>query len=126
MDNANVIFIADPETTDAASPALERGEADAPYFDLYLAMQKNAKHRRLDDDLAHLVTDRAAEFAALTPREQAAIAWVEAVISSGKTQSSDGAHAALKKHFDEAAIAKLTALAGTASARAKLGSARRG
>jgi alkylhydroperoxidase family enzyme len=72
-----------------------------------------------------LVTDRAEAFAALTPREQAAIAWVEAVISSGKTQSSDGAYAALRKHFDEAAIAKLTALAGTASARAKLGAARR-
>jgi alkylhydroperoxidase family enzyme len=66
------------------------------------------------------------EFAHLTPREQAAVAWVEAVISSGKTQSSDGAYAALRKHFDEAAIAKLTALAGTASARAKLGAPRRG
>jgi alkylhydroperoxidase family enzyme len=126
MDKSNVIFMDDPQSTDPASPALDRNEADAPYFDLYLAMQKNARHRRLDDDLAHLVSDRAAAFAALTPREQAAIAWVEAVISSGKTQSSDGAYAALKKHFDETAIAKLTALAGTASARAKLGSARRG
>jgi alkylhydroperoxidase family enzyme len=125
MDKSNVIFMDDPQSTDPASPALDRNEADAPYFDLYLAMQKNARHRRLDDDLAHLVSDRAAAFAALTPREQAAIAWVEAVISSGKTQSSDGAYAALKKHFDETAIAKLTALAGTASARAKLGGARR-
>jgi alkylhydroperoxidase family enzyme len=126
MDKANVIFIADPETADLASRGLDRNEADAPFFDLYVAMQKNAKQRRLDDDLAHLVTDRATTFAALTPREQAAVAWVEAVISSGKTQSSDGAYAALRKHFDESAIAKLTALAGTASARAKLGAARRG
>jgi alkylhydroperoxidase family enzyme len=120
MDRTNAIFIADHD-------ALESSDAEAaPYFEVFAAMQKSAQHRRLDDDLAHLVTDRAAEFAALTPREQAAIAWVEAVISSGKTQSSDGAYAALKKHFDESAIAKLTALAGTASARAKLGSARRG
>jgi alkylhydroperoxidase family enzyme len=118
----NVIFMEDQ----AAAPDPEVRGADTPYFEVFTAMQKNARHRRLDDDLAHLVTDRAAEFAALTPREQAAIAWVEAVISSGKTQSSDGAYAALKKHFDETAIAKLTALAGTASARAKLGSARRG
>jgi alkylhydroperoxidase family enzyme len=124
MDKANVIFIADPETADLASPEQGHAEEGVPYFELYLAMQKNAKHRRLDEDLAHLVTDRAAEFAALTPREQAAIAWVEAVISSGKTQSSDGAYAALRKHFDESAIAKLTALAGTASARAKLGARR--
>ena len=119
MDKANEIFIADHD-------ALETATAEAvPYFEVFAAMQKSAQHRRLDDDLAHLVTDRAAEFATLTPREQAAIAWVEAVISSGKTQSSDGAYAALRKHFDESAIAKLTALAGTASARAKLGGARR-
>jgi alkylhydroperoxidase family enzyme len=123
MDKANVVFIAEPET-DHASPSLDHSDEPVPYFDLYVAMQKSARHRRLDADLAHLITDRATAFAALTPREQAAIAWVEAVISSGKTQSSDGAYAAVKKHFDESAIAKLTALAGTASARAKLGARR--
>ena len=120
MDN---VFFMDDQAP-AAEP--EVSGAETPYFDVYLAMQKSAKHRRLDENLAHLVTDRAAEFAALTPREQAAIAWVEAVISSGKTQSSDGAYAALKKHFDESAIAKLMALAGTASARARLGAVQRG
>jgi alkylhydroperoxidase family enzyme len=118
MDRTNAIFVASAE----AEP-LTAAEATsaAPYFEVFAAMQKSAKYRRLDEDLVHLVSDRAAAFAALTPREQAAVAWVEAVISSGKTQSSDGAYAALKKHFDAAAIAKLTALAGTASARAKLG-----
>jgi alkylhydroperoxidase family enzyme len=124
MDTTNVAFIADPETNSVSTSEPDLNRADAPYFDLYVAMQKSARHRRLDDALAHLVTDRATAFAALTPREQAAIAWVEAVISSGKTQSSDGAYQALRKHFDETAIAKLTALAGTASARAKLGAAR--
>ena len=108
MDRTNAIYVASPE----AEPA--------PYFEVFAAMQKRAQYRRLDEDLVHLVSDRAAEFAALTPREQAAIAWVEAVISSGKTQSADGAYQALRRHFDEAAIAKLTALAGTVSARAKL------
>ena len=125
MDKANEIFIADHDAPDFNRVETATAEA-VPYFEVFAAMQKSAQHRRLDDDLAHLVTDRAAEFATLTPREQAAIAWVEAVISSGKTQSSDGAYAALRKHFDESAIAKLTALAGTASARAKLGGARRG
>jgi alkylhydroperoxidase family enzyme len=119
MDNGNAIIIDAPDAWE--SPSAEA----VPYFEVFAAMQKSAQHRRLDDDLAHLVSDRAAEFASLTPREQAAIAWVEAVISSGKTQSSDGAYAALRKHFDASAIAKLTALAGTASARAKLGAARR-
>lgn len=105
MDRSNAILVAD---------------SAAPHFDVYLALQKHAGQRSLDDHLAELVSDRAQAFATLTPREQAAIAWVEAVISSGKTQSSDGAYAALRKHFDGAAIAKLTALAGTASARAKL------
>lgn len=119
MDKANVIFMSEHEVPDSSAEA-EPSPAE-PYFDVFVAMQKRAEHRKLDDALAGLVTDRALEFAALTPREQAAIAWVEAVISSGKTQSSDGAYRALRKHFDEAAIAKLTALAGTASARAKLG-----
>jgi alkylhydroperoxidase family enzyme len=126
MDRTKGIFIANPEHEPLSLAGVHATDAAAPYFDLYVAMQKHAVHRRLDDHLAELVTDRAKEFAALTPREQAAIAWVEAVISSGKTQSADGAYAALRKHFDEAAIAKLTALAGTASARAKLGTARRG
>ena len=125
MDKTNVIFIADPDALEASAAEPVVNGADAPYFEVFAAMQKSAKHRRLDEELVHLVSDRAAEFATLTPREQAAIAWVEAVISSGKTQSSDGAYAALRKHFDEAAIAKLTALAGTASARAKLGSSQR-
>jgi hypothetical protein len=118
MDRTNLISLPDRDSEPLSSDA---AAGDAPYFDLYVAMQKNARHRRLDDDLAHLVSDRAAAFAALTPREQAAVAWVEAVISSGKTQSSDGAYRALRQYFDEAAIAKLTALAGTASARARLG-----
>jgi len=126
MDRTNAIFIANPEHEPISAADAEPSGAGAPHFEVFVAMQKHAVHRRLDDHLAELVTDRAKEFAALTPREQAAIAWVEAVISSGKTQSSDGAYAALRKHFDEAAIAKLTALAGTASARAKLGSPRRG
>ena len=118
MDKTNAIYIVDPD-------ALESSDAEAaPYFEVFAAMQKSAQHRRLDDDLAHLVSDRAAAFATLTPREQAAIAWVEAVISTGKTQAADGAYAVLKRHFDDAAIAKLTALAGTASARAKLGARR--
>jgi len=125
MDRTNVITIADHDAPDFNRVESSEAEA-APYFEVFAAMQKSAQRRRLDDDLAHLITDRAAAFASLTPREQAAIAWVEAVISSGKTQSSDGAYAALRKHFDESAIAKLTALAGTASARAKLGSVRRG
>ncbi len=123
MDQTHLAFTADPETDGVAASHTEAHEAGAPYFDLYLAMQKSARHRRLDDDLVHLVTDRATAFAALTPREQAAVAWVEAVISSGKTQSSDGAYQALRRHFDAAAIGKLTALAGAASARAKLGGA---
>ena len=123
MDRANAIIVSNP----AAEPlSVADATSAAPYFEVFAAMQKSAKYRRLDDDLAHLVSDRAAAFAALTPREQAAIAWVEAVISSGKTQSADGAYQALRRHFDEAAIAKLTALAGTASARAKFGAARRG
>jgi alkylhydroperoxidase family enzyme len=126
MDRTDGIFIANPEHEPLSLAEVQATDAAAPYFDLLVAMQKSAKYRRLDDHLAELVTDRAKEFASLTPREQAAIAWVEAVISSGKTQSSDGAYAALRKHFDEAAIAKLTALAGTASARAKLGTSRRG
>ena len=120
MDKTNGIFIPDREAADSLS-----GDPE-PHFDVLVAMQKRAAHRRLDEDLMGLITNRATEFAGLTPREQAAIAWVEAVISSGKTQSSDGAYAALRKHFDEAAIAKLTALAGTASARAKLGAVKRG
>ena len=126
MDRANAAFIADHEAAPASSDDAIVSRATEQYFDVFVAMQKRAVHRRLDDHLVDLITDRAMAFAALTPREQAAIAWVEAVISSGKTQSSDGAYAALRKHFDEAAIAKLTALAGTASARAKLGSPRRG
>ena len=125
MDRTNAIFISNPEA-EPLSAGPDAGHTAAPHFEVFVAMQKHAVHRRLDDHLAELVTDRAKEFAALTPREQAAIAWVEAVISSGKTQSSDGAYAALRKHFDEAAIAKLTALAGTASARAKLGAYKRG
>ena len=125
MDRANAIFIANPDHEPLSLGEVESGPNREPYFDVFLAMQKRATHRRLDDAIAELVTDRAKEFAALTPREQAAIAWVEAVISSGKTQSSDGAYAALRKHFDEAAITKLTALAGTASARAKLGAVKR-
>jgi alkylhydroperoxidase family enzyme len=123
MDRTNAIFISNPD-----SEPLSAGDTSdsTPHFEVFVAMQKHAVHRRLDDHLAELVSDRASAFAALTPREQAAIAWVEAVISSGKTQSSDGAYAALRKHFDEAAIAKLTALAGTASARAKLGASKRG
>lgn len=124
MDRANAIFIADPEN-EALLKAGDAGGAAEPYFDVFLAMQKRDGHRRLDQELMDLVTERAAEFAALTPREQAALAWVEAVISTGKSQAADGAYAALKRHFDDAAIAKLTALAGTASARAKLGVFRR-
>jgi alkylhydroperoxidase family enzyme len=89
-------------------------------------MQKRGTGRPLDSQLMDLVTNRATTFATLSPREQAAIAWVEAVISSGKPHSADGAYAALRRFFDEAAIAKLTALAGIASARAKLGAWRRG
>ncbi len=118
MDRTNTIYIAAQDTVPLAG-------ADDPHYEVFAAMQKHTAYRRLDEHLAELVTDRATEFAGPTPREQAAIAWVEAVISSGKTQSSDGAYAALKKHFDEAAIAKLTALAGTASARAKLRFAKR-
>jgi alkylhydroperoxidase family enzyme len=120
MDRSSAIFLADHDAAPASAIDAEVSRAGEQYFDIYVATQKRAAHRRLDDKLVDLVTDRATEFAALTPREQAAVAWVEAVISSGKTQSSDGAYAALRKHFDEAAIAKLTALAGTASARAKL------
>ncbi len=119
MDKANAIYIAAQDTVPLA------GAAEDPHYEVFAAMQKRAAYRRLDAHLAELITDRATEFAGLTPREQAAVAWVEAVIASGKTQSSDGAYAALRKHFDEAAIAKLTALAGTASARAKLGSVKR-
>jgi len=126
MDRTNAIVIANPEYEPISAAHVDPGAAAAPHFEVFVAMQKHAVHRRLDDHLAELVTDRAKAFANLTPREQAAIAWVEAVISSGKTQSSDGAYAALRKHFDEAAIAKLTALAGTASARAKLGAPRHG
>ena len=118
MDRTNAIIVANPE---AEPLSVADATSTAPYFEVFAAMQKSARYRRLDEELVHLVTDRATEFAALTPREQAAVAWVEAVISSGKTQSADGAYQALRKHFDEAAIAKLTALAGTASARAKLG-----
>jgi alkylhydroperoxidase family enzyme len=126
MDRVNADFVADHEAAPASADDVAVSRASEQYFDVYVAMQKRAAYRRLDDRLAELVTDRATEFAALTPREQAALAWVEAVISSGKTQSSDGAYAALRRHFDEAAIAKLTALAGTASARAKLGAPHRG
>jgi alkylhydroperoxidase family enzyme len=125
MDRTNTIFVANPDAEPLSARGLDASSAAAPHFEVFVAMQKHAAHRRLDEHLADLVTDRAKEFAALTPREQAAIAWVEAVISSGKTQSSDGAYAALRKHFDEAAITRLTALAGTASARAKLGALRR-
>ena len=99
----------------------ERDAIDEPYFEVFAAMQKRGLQRRLDAPLVDLIIDKATVFATLTPREQAAIAWVEAVISSGKPQSSDGAYAALRRYFDEAAIVKLTALAGTASVRAKLG-----
>ena len=122
MDKADVIFMSDHDTPDSV-PEVEPSPAE-PYFDVFVAMQKRAEHRKLDEALAGLVTDRALAFAALTPREQAAIAWVEAVISSGKPQSADGVYQALRRHFDDAAIAKLTALAGTASARAKLGTSR--
>jgi len=122
--SASAIFNAEPEA--AAGTDAEASYGGEPYFDVFMAMQKRASHRRLDAPLVALVTDRAAEFAALTPREQAALAWVEAVISTGKSQAADGAYAALKRHFDDAAITKLTALAGTASARAKLGFIRRG
>src|SRR5215510_9928394 len=126
MDRTNAIYIAGREEADRLESHVESSRPDGtPYFEVFMAMQKSATHRRLDENLEHLITDRATAFAGLTPREQAAIAWVEAVISSGKTQSSDGAYAALRKHFDEAAIAKLTALAGTASARAKLGGTHR-
>jgi alkylhydroperoxidase family enzyme len=125
MDRTGSIFITDSDSADVSAADVSPSDSAAPHFEVFVAMQKSARHRRLDEQLVDLVTDRAEAFAALTPREQAAIAWVEAVISSGKTQSSDGAYAALRKHFDEAAIAKLTALAGTASARAKLGAARR-
>jgi len=123
MDRTNAIFM---EHEPISTADVEQSHDATPHFEVFVAMQKHAVHRRLDDHLAALVTDRATTFAALAPREQAAVAWVEAVIASGKTQSSDGAYAALRKHFDEAAIAKLTALAGTASARAKLGAPRRG
>ncbi len=106
MDRTTGIYIANPEHEPLSLAEVHATEASAPYFDVFVAMQKHAVHRRLDDHLAELVSDRAKEFAALTPREQAAIAWVEAVISSGKTQSSDGAYAALRRHFDEAAINK--------------------
>jgi alkylhydroperoxidase family enzyme len=119
MDTTNAIVVADRD-------ALDTLRDDTSTFDVFVAMQKRGEARRLDAELVHLVTDRAGEFAGLSPREQAAVAWVEAVISSGKTQSSDGAYAALHKHFDDAAIAKLTALAGTASARAKLGGSKHG
>jgi alkylhydroperoxidase family enzyme len=126
MDRTNAAFVADDELAAPSADDVAVSHATEQYFGVFVAMQKRAAYRRLDDQLVELVTDRATEFATLTPREQAAIAWVEAVIASGKTQSSDGAYAALRKHFDEAAIAKLTALAGTASARAKLGAPRRG
>jgi hypothetical protein len=122
MDRANGIFIS-PDHDSLDSAATETGVSGAaePHFEVFVAMQKHAAHRRLDTDLVELVSDRAEAFAALSPREQAALAWVEAVISSGKTQSSDGAYAALRRHFDAPAIA----LAGAASARAKLGASRR-
>ena len=128
MDRTNAISVTNPEAEaeTVSVPDRDTGHPAEPYYDVFVAMQKRAAHRRLDEHLADLVTDRAAEFAALSPREQAAVAWVEAVISSGKTQSSDGAYAALRRHFDEAAIAKLTALAGAASARTRLGTPRRG
>ena len=126
MDRANAIFVSNPEAEPISLAGMDVSGAASPHFEVFVAMQKHANYRRLDEHLVDLVTDRAEAFAGLTPREQAAIAWVEAVISSGKTQSSDGAYAALRKHFDEAAITKLTALAGTASARAKLGALRRG
>jgi len=125
MDRTNAILVSNPEAELVSAGDDAGSDRRGPHFEVFVAMQKHAAYRRLDADLADLVTDRAEQFAALTPREQAALAWVEAVISSGKTQSSDGAHAALRKHFDEAAIVKLTALAGTASARAKLGTLRR-
>ena len=128
MDKTDAIFALDHETAFASpvdAEAAQDGSAAEPSFDFFIAMQKRGTGRPLDTRLVDLITDRAASFAALSPREQAAIAWVEAVISSGKTQSSDGAYAALRKHFDEAAITKLTALAGTASARAKLGAVKR-
>lgn len=117
MDRTSAIYIA---RDDALAASADEGE---PYFEVFQAIQKRGRSR-LDAALADLVADRAATFAALTPREQAAVAWVEAVISSGKPQAADGTFAALRQHFDDAAIAKLTALAGTMSARAKLGVAR--
>jgi hypothetical protein len=126
MERTNAIVVAEPDAIEASPGAGEATRSAEPYFEVFVAMQKRGLERRLDAPLVDLITDRAMDFAALTPREQAALAWVEAVISSGKTQSSDGAYAALRRHFDDAAIAKLTALAGTASARAKLGAAKRG
>ena len=120
MDRTNAIQIA----PDVISPELPAAASDAPHYEVFVAMQKRGEERRLDTELAALIADRAMDFAGLTPREQAAIAWVEAVISSGKTQSSDGAYAALRRHFDAAAIAKLTAIAGTASARTRLRAAK--
>ena len=126
MDRTTAIFTAEGDAPEVSSVDASPAEANAtrsdePFFEVFAAMQKRGLQRRLDAELVDLITDKATVFATLTPREQAAIAWVEAVISSGKTQSSDGAYAGLRKHFDDAAIAKLTAIAGTASARAKLG-----
>jgi alkylhydroperoxidase family enzyme len=125
MDRTSAISVVNSEAETVSAAAHDVGHTAEPYYDVFVAMQKHAAYRRLDAHLMGLVTDRAAEFAGLSPREQAAVAWVEAVISSGKTQSSDGAYAALRRHFDEAAIAKLTALAGAASARTKLGGSKR-
>ena len=128
MDTIDAAFSLnhEAEALPVAEAETEPGRDYPPFLYLLTAMQKSAAERHLDAGLAILVTDHAADFAALSPREQAAIAWVEAVISSGKPQSADGAYAALHRYFDDAAIAKLTALAGTASARAKLGALRRG
>lgn len=125
MDQTNASFAIDHDTHEPAADIADAAGRHEPFYEVFLAMQKYGAQRRLDAGLVDLVTDKAREFAGLTPREQAALAWVEAVISSGKTQTSDGAYAALRRHFDDASIAKLTALAGTASARAKLGAGKR-
>jgi hypothetical protein len=132
MDKTDAIVALDYGTVHeavSASPAdaeTTPGIAAGPTFDLFVAMQKRGTGRPLDAQLVDLIVGQAASSAVLTPREQAAIAWVEAVISSGKPHSADGAYAALRRFFDEAAIVKLTALAGTVSARSKLGAWRRG
>jgi len=91
--------------------------------DLVAAMRQRLAWRNLDAALLDLVAEKAAEFARLTPRERAAVAWAEAVISTGKSHVADEVYVALREHFDDEVIARLTAIAGTAHVRARLGEA---